>query len=278
MEKVTKLTVELHIDRSRFSEICGANKLIMDICKLCPSLKRIDFLHCRFVDNKTITRLVTARRGKEIKTIRLRHFHLITDDAILKIAENCKKLQSLILIPIPKGYSLITDLSILSIAKECPDLQLLNLSHCKLITDKSISLISEKCRNLQVLILDHCPLITDKSISAIAKNCPKLKEINISYCRLITDESISAIAKKCLELQSINICQCDAVTDASVSLIAQKCLELQSINVLSTNITNISIIDIITNCPKLNYLSFVSKDEKMIEIFIEKHNPSLDWN
>ena len=151
---------------------------------------------------------IIARKFINLMDLNLDGCIKITDDAIIEIAKNCKKIQ---ILSLHNCYKL-TDLSIKEITTNCLDLISLNVSFCSKITDISLDYISSSCNKLTHLLLPNCYKITDKGLIHVANNSnSKISVLNVSNIRNITDNGISAILSS-LPLIFLNISNCIQIT------------------------------------------------------------------
>lgn len=123
-----------------------------------------------------------------------------------------------------------------------------------MITDVGLTNIAQQCRGLQLLSIGQYSAITNTSIIEVAKQCTGLTSLNIVEGRAITDDGIIEIARRCLGLRSINFCACSAITDNGMIQIARN-KQLQSLSIYyCEKITDITLIEISTNCFDLQTL------------------------
>ncbi|KAL0075077.1 hypothetical protein J3Q64DRAFT_1387035 [Phycomyces blakesleeanus] len=143
----------------------------------------------------------------------------LTDLGLLKLLDHgaCENLVSLDL----SDITTISDLTILKVAEQCPRLQGLNLNMHKdtqdrftRITDASIVKIAKSCRGLRRIKLSNFAHVSDTSAIALAHHCPGLTEIDLMSCS-ITNTAVHEIFLNCRELKEFRINQCSALSPAA---------------------------------------------------------------
>jgi Putative nucleotidyltransferase substrate binding domain/Putative nucleotidyltransferase DUF294/Leucine Rich repeat len=126
--------------------------------------------------------------------------NLITDKAMMAIAQSCERLANIDL----HGCTKLTDQTVIAIATACNKLTFLDLSGCSLVTDKSIIILSEHCHNLSSLNLTNCKQIGDEAITKISKNCPHLAHLTLRGNTKLTERAILALLAGCTGLATLS--------------------------------------------------------------------------
>ncbi|XP_044005804.1 F-box/LRR-repeat protein 2-like [Aphidius gifuensis] len=188
---------------------------IVQYCKNLKDLRIDNRHHCI---NETALKKLTELENLECLV--LPDCNKLSDESIIAISNNCKKLKKL---EIPAGYMFDSRPSP-SVLHEISKLQY--LEHLKLFMVKSLK---------------------DSTITAIANNCKYLKSLDIGCCRAITETGLGALTK--LEnLQKLDVRCIDIITDSFIS-------KLKGLKELDCGgcrkLTDDGIIQVIKNSPDL---------------------------
>jgi len=146
----------------------------------------------------------------------------LTDASVSELGKYCKNLEVLDI-----GGTLITDIAIMSIAECCPKLVMLQIDENGDLTNKSIAIVGTSCKKLESIYLPD--QITDDGVIPIAKNCKELQEITLD-CLSITDNTLIALAE-CEELECISIRGCTDITEKGIEHLTKRCKLLYKIYV-----------------------------------------------
>ena len=168
--------------------------------------------------------------------------------AIVNLAENCRKLETFMIMS-----NCATDDGIAALAK-CHSLKHFFLTSTN-VTSIGITALAEGCQ-LTDIILVGCTAITDNAVAALAEGCPKLARIALSGCTAITDNAATALAAGCPELADINLAGCTAITDNAVTVLVEGCAKLTHINLYDTAITDAAITALQNSSAKLKKVHF----------------------
>jgi hypothetical protein len=177
--------------------------------------------------------------------------HLIDDDCIMFIIENCEHLKFLSL-----KFCKLSDLFFTKLTKQNKNLIKLFIDLCQKLTDLSLTMISKIFLILQELSIENNNNITDQGLIDFASNCSTLLKLNIINCEKITDIGIIEITKILKNLNSFY--SLNNITDESFKAISKNCLNLNVLNIYDCSmITNIGF----------NALSTTSLLKKLTELY-----------
>ena len=240
-----------------------------------------------------ILQRVTLYHGTNLTKLHLNDNTHLTDDALLKIVENC----SLIIHLNIQGSTNITSYSIKQIPAflpkiehldlsetklttgfdvDCANLKYLNLTFCRYLTDGGLDQITFQCKNVTALKLVHCNNLTSDGLCKVPINCTHLEHLDVSgtsfcdsiqqncqglrlfhakRCRNLSDEGIRFISENCPSLQDLDLSYCDGITDTALKMISWNCRKLLRLNLKwCKNITRDGINNIETTCKTLEQL------------------------
>ncbi|KAG0024034.1 Antagonist of MEN (Mitotic Exit Network) [Entomortierella chlamydospora] len=215
------------------------------------AVKKIVLHKLKLIEDQDIMPLTTWFHNLQILEFYI--CERLTDKTVVAVAENCPRLQQLLM----PGCAKITDVGISQIALRCPKMKHLDLRACSNVSDESLILVARHCPelwHLNVGRVSSAPKVTGKSIVEIAKNtnlntlglagCGMTDEAVIEIarhshsglhrCPLLTSASIRALMELCPNLAVLEIKQCVLVTDMATvyrfstrRVLVELCPELQ---------------------------------------------------
>ncbi|KAG1326269.1 putative F-box/LRR-repeat protein 3 [Cocos nucifera] len=167
------------------------------------------------------------------------------DDALIAIADHCKRLECLLL----ESCSQITEKGLDWIGTCCSGLKEVDLTDCP-INDTALKCLS-RCSELRTLKLGLCPNISVKGLLHIGSNCRKLLELDLYRCTGVTDGGLAAIAAGCKNLKKLNVCYCMQITDEGLKHLSclKELLDLEMRRLV--NVTSAGMAAIAFGCRSL---------------------------
>jgi len=185
-----------------------------------PDIYYLSIDNCWGVTDEGLKRFVQTH--SLVKVFRAYGCANLTDTSVSELGKYCKNLEV-----IDIGNTLITDIAIISIAEGCPKLAILQIDENGDLTNKSIAIVGTSCKKLESIYLPD--QITDDGVIPIAQNCKELQEITLD-CLSITDNTLEALAL-CSELQCISIRGCTEITEKGIEYLSKRCKLLYKIYV-----------------------------------------------
>ena len=137
----------------------------------CPALVKFVSSSCSKLTDESFKLFAQLQ---DIKVLTLGNADSLSDESLLCILMNCKKLISLSLPMGQTNFKLVEGMTFSSL--KCLDLTLSDS-----IDDTSIERITVSLPHLKDLCLSNCDHITNKSLQIIASQCKDLENLNISY-------------------------------------------------------------------------------------------------
>ncbi|CAG8439316.1 11443_t:CDS:2 [Ambispora gerdemannii] len=141
------------------------------------------------------------------------------------------------------------------IAIRCAQLRSIKLINLPYITDYSLQQLLQRCRNLECLAIGDCTRLTNAGLIEIANYARSLTTLEIYLTNTPTKHTFSRIIKSCRKLKNLHIWDCVELDDASALTIAENLAETLESLILHNppNLTDISLIEIATNCKNLRH-------------------------
>ena len=158
----------------------------------------------------------------------------VTDAGIAALLEptTCSPLTNLDL----AGCRLLTDSAVLVIAERATELRSLSLFACDLVTSAGVAAVARSCPFLTRINLSSCTRIDDESLRAIGENCPLMRTVDFHGCsrewraaRCISDAGVRALARGCRELRNVDLSECINIGDAAIEALVSSCGRLETL-------------------------------------------------
>jgi hypothetical protein len=197
------------------------NEPLARIGEKATKLEHLDIYICDHFSNEA---LGTFLVHQNLTYLSLAGCHHISDEAILKVAENCKRLEHLDL----RACGLVSDVSLSAIATNCPRLRHLNVGRIRdreKVSIRSIGLIAQYTQ-AAVLGLAGCD-IDDNCMQMLARyRTTGLERVSVNSCYKISNETIYAYIQFCPNLSVFEMKECHNVNDweAVAELVNRKVL------------------------------------------------------
>ncbi|KAI8601600.1 hypothetical protein EDD21DRAFT_414763 [Dissophora ornata] len=208
----------VHEDESIMSPIAMQKRLY----ERASSVKKIVLHKLKLIEDKDILPLTTWFHNLQILEFYI--CEKLTDRIVVAVAENCPRLQQLLM----PGCAKITDSGISQVALHCPRMKHLDLRACSNVSDESLFLVAKHCPelwHLNVGRVSSATKVTGRSIVEIAKNT-KLNTLGLAGCAM-TDDAVIEIARYSrLGLHRISLNSCPMLTCASIRALMQLCPNL----------------------------------------------------
>ncbi|KAF9403779.1 Antagonist of MEN (Mitotic Exit Network) [Mortierella sp. AD011] len=186
------------------------------------AVKKIVLHKLKLIEDQDIMPLTTWFHNLQILEFYI--CEKLTDKIVVAVAENCPRLQQLLM----PGCAKITDVGISQIALRCPKMKHLDLRACSNVSDESLLLVARHCPelwHLNVGRVSSAPKVTGKSIVEIAKNT-NLNTLGLAGCGM-TDEAVIEIARHSHSgLHRISLNSCPLLTSASIRALMELCPNL----------------------------------------------------
>ncbi|KAI8984743.1 hypothetical protein BDF20DRAFT_815879 [Mycotypha africana] len=199
------------------------NEPLSTIARNATRLEQLDIYICDNLTNETVI-LFASHAYSRLTYISLAGCHMISDEAILKVAEQCPDLLHLDL----RACGLVSDVSLSTVAKNCPRLKHINVGRVRerqRITIKSIRLIAQYTE-ATVLGLAGCDIDDECMITLAKHRGPGLERVSVNSCYKISNTSVYALLKYCPNLSVFEMKECHRIKnwEAVAEMVQKKVL------------------------------------------------------
>lgn len=224
------------------------------IIKFLPDIRNLHLSRCNKLTDELIIKF--AENYQNLESVALLNCSALTKDTLFALAYNCKKLES---VRVQECNGIKED-SILHLVDHGMGKQLKNvyfLNSHDAIQDTTICYFIKKCGDLINFNFSHSKGIPDDIINDIIDKCPNLETFYFSNCDQLKDSTINKLAEKCKKIKSVNISNCPKLTDSAINALEEYCDQLESINVQGCgNIKAGSLIQLLEKCTKIKEIYF----------------------
>eukprot|EP01038_Epipyxis_sp_PR26KG_P005606 gene5606-7738_t len=153
---------------------------ILELTKKCIYLKSLLLKGCNNITDLSIQQV--TKTCPKIQLLDLIQCHLITDDSIIGLSMNSYETLSVLYL---NGCFKITDNAIIKLINNCKLLQVLDISGIPSLSDYALYAIGSSpfsSINLHTLYMSCCPTITDDGVEKIVRNCLNLSVLDLYGC------------------------------------------------------------------------------------------------
>ncbi|KAI8890727.1 RNI-like protein [Backusella circina FSU 941] len=199
----------------------SVNEPLSKIGQTASKLEHLDIYICDYFSSDALYPFLVHR---QLTYLSLAGCHHISDEAVLKVAEYCDRLEHLDL----RACGLVSDVSLSAIALNCPQLRHLNVGRIRdreKVTTKSIGLIA-KHTQASVLGLAGCD-IDDECLKLLAMyRTTGLERVSANGCFKISNKTVYAFLRYCPNLSVFEMKECHLISDweAVAELVQRKVL------------------------------------------------------
>ncbi|MES2608009.1 MAG: hypothetical protein V4544_04710 [Pseudomonadota bacterium] len=253
--KLQKINLSLNFLSNGLTE-----NAIISFIENCPTLREISIDGAYVI---TYRMFIALSKNPELQILDVSCCVGLTNEGLMAIAENCKRLQEFHLF----WCETFTEDAVISVIKSCPELRRISLSSHSIATDKTFIAISENPK-LQILKATKCDQITNEGLMAIKKNCKELKEVKLSEYNnrftgdaIISKNTLISFIEACPKLELIDLYCMESCTDDTLNALILHCPWLKNVSINGCpQVTYKGVIALAENCSKLKSLR-VSVDD-----------------
>ncbi|XP_031481530.1 uncharacterized protein LOC116251413 [Nymphaea colorata] len=245
--------LELQLETLCFTGIGNGDVGIDWLWRNCRSISKLRLSSCEGIGNSIsdpfFLNLLSGIREIELVTCRS-----ITASLLLRVAEHCRSLVSLVVYDGGNRDALIEvirncgslrkidlrlpldldDDGLMAIAQNCRELQSLCLQSCVMISGESLrSLGRVLCSSLEELALVNCDAAEREPglLTSLGQNLRSLKRLDLSYNELLLDKEMVSMLASSRNLVEISLRGCRGLTDMTISAIIKNCPLLRIIDI-----------------------------------------------
>ena len=126
--------------------------------------------------------------------------------------------------------------------------------------------------NLRIINLFGINFVDDSHVEAFASSCANLEYLGLNYCSKFTGSSLPLLFQRCKRLTSLMMQQTNLL-DEHVAQVEWDKTNLRELDITGTELSDTSLIYLLTRVPALRYLSAGSQDgftDRVLREYLEK--------
>ncbi|KAL4031205.1 hypothetical protein IC575_009479 [Cucumis melo] len=254
----------------------------------CKNLRKLQLRSCETVgDGGSFSSFVECLPG--LCAVELRTCRSIADGVLMKLAENCRNLTSLLVYDGGSREGLLQFLCqqqsnlesldlrlpldldnehLVAIATNLQGLSSLRLQSCCLVTGDGLKAISTALSfRLEELALVNCDVVERESglLATMGQNLKRLKILDLSYNEMLMDKDFISMVISCNSIKELNLRGCKWLTGAAIFALWKNCKELETIDIVQCSKIHANAVELYAiNLPKLRQLKV--EDDKISNI------------
>ncbi|XP_021890409.1 F-box/LRR-repeat protein 3 [Carica papaya] len=246
--------------------------------KNCKRLKKLQLKSCESIgDGESLASFVKCLEG--IEEVELRTCRSIVDGVLLKLAENCCSLTSLLVYDGGSREGLLHFISncrckltkldlrlpldlknnhLLAVALNFRGLSILRLQSCCLVTGEGLKTLGIALSSgLRELALINCDVVEREPglLATLGQHFRQLKKLDLSYNEMLLDKEFVSMLASCNFLIELKLRGCKKLTGLAMSSMCKSCQKLESVDVVHCCGIEAEAVELfVLNSPQLQLL------------------------
>ncbi|XP_060193198.1 F-box/LRR-repeat protein 3 [Lycium barbarum] len=265
-------TSELNLESLLLTGIQSGDKGVGFLWRNCKKVRTLKLKSCEGVgDQGSFFGFIQCLEGLE--KVELRSCRTIVDGVLLKLAESCGMLNSLLLYD---GGSKEGLLHFLTQSKCCSNLQNLDLRLPLDLDNNHLTAIAENLVSLRSLRLQSCCLVTGEGLKNLGKNAlgDGLEELVLINCDVVERESglLTTLGQDLKRLRKLDLSFHDMLVDKELISMLVSCNNLTEFKVRGCKkLTNLAMVSLTNCCKKLESVDVMNCcgiEAQAVELFV----------
>ncbi|XP_033748962.1 putative RNA-binding protein EEED8.10 isoform X1 [Pecten maximus] len=203
-------------------DIQSNSRIVGDCFHSVPTtLKYLDLDHCTKLTDLGIRKI--GLRCKHLTELFISHCKSLTDQSLVNITQNLKKLKAL---RMEGSYTQITTSGLKKIG-QLVCLEEVSFAQNSTVDDEILIQCALGCPNLAHIDVSGCyKHVTDLGLQALTR-CYDLSYLNISYLSHVSDSCVESLATRLGKLKTLIGRVCSGITDQAMMTFADICYDLE---------------------------------------------------
>ncbi|GAB2293226.1 hypothetical protein Dimus_027434 [Dionaea muscipula] len=244
----------------------------------CRKLRKLQLRSCEGLgDGGSFSSFAECLHG--LQEVELRTCRSIVDGVLLRLAENCTHLDSLLVYDGGSREGLLQfllqcrsnvkkldlrlplDLNndhLAAMASNLRNLSVLRLQSCCLVTGEGLKGYSIAASSeLEELALTNCDVVdrVPGLLATLGQNMRRLRRLDLSYNELLVDKELASILVSCHLLVELKLRGCKGLTNAAVAYVIRSCKHLELVDIVHCRgIEGQAVEQLFMNLPRLRRL------------------------
>ncbi|XP_075493686.1 LOW QUALITY PROTEIN: uncharacterized protein LOC142531452 [Primulina tabacum] len=255
-EKIDAFDAELGLENLSLSGIVSEDLSLGLLWRNCKNIKKLQLQSCASLgDYASVSGFVKILKG--LQELELRACRSIVDGVLLKVAEHCVSLDSLLIYDGGSQEGIIqfinqskcnlkrlelrlpldldnTHLIALAENLNFRGLTSLRLENCCLVTGDGLKVFAKTIGvKLEELALINCDVVERESglLTALGQYLKRLRKLDLSFNEMMVDKELTLMLASCNFLIELKLRGCRGLTEKSVASMVRSCKNLQSVDI-----------------------------------------------
>jgi F-box/leucine-rich repeat protein 2/20 len=237
-----------------FEGIRGDDWGIDWLWKRCKKLKKLKLLSCQGIGGSYSSFVQCLQ---EIQQIELKTCRSIVDGVLLKLAQHCISLESLLVHDGGSREGLLYFISncnsnnlhkldfrlpmdlennhLFAMALNFRGLSILRLQSCCLVTGEGLKALGEAMNNgLQELALINCDVVEREKglLATLGQQLRQLRKLDLSYNEMLFDKDFISMLVSCVHLVDLKVRGCKGLTNCALVTMVRSCKRLENVDIM----------------------------------------------
>ncbi|KAH7532461.1 hypothetical protein FEM48_Zijuj04G0022400 [Ziziphus jujuba var. spinosa] len=241
----------------------------------CKKLKKLQLRSCEGIgDGGSFSSFLRCLQG--IQEVELRTCRSIVDGVLLKLAENCDSLNSLLVYDGGSREGLLRFFSqcrcklqkldlrlpldlnndhLLAVAVNFRSLSSLRLQSCCLVSGEGLKALGiAMSSGLEELALINCDVVEREPglLATLGQNLRQLRKLDLSYNEMLLDKEFISMLVSCNSLVDLRLRGCKGLTNAAMVTMSKSCKRLENVDIMYCGGIQAEAIELfVMNSPQL---------------------------
>ncbi|GLT33212.1 hypothetical protein SLA2020_078160 [Shorea laevis] len=251
-----ELDAELGLETLCLTGVRSDDRAVGWLWRSCRRLRKLQLKSCESVgDGGSFSSFVNCVQG--LQEVELRKCRSIVNGVLLKLAENCDSLNSLLVYDGGSREGLLEFISdcrcnmqkldlrlpldltndhLIAIAANFRGLSTLRLQSCCLVTGEGLKTLGiALSSSLEELAMINCDVVEREPglLATLGQNLRMLKKLDLSYNEMLLDKEFVSMLASCNNLTELKLRGCRWLTGAAMFSMSKSCKQLKSIDIMN---------------------------------------------
>ncbi|EOY02499.1 RNI-like superfamily protein [Theobroma cacao] len=273
-----ELDAEFGLESLCLSGIQADDKGVGWLWRNCKRLKKLQLKSCESIgDGESFSSFILCVEG--LQELELRKCRSIVDWVLLRLAENCASLNSLLVYDGGSREGLLDFIStcrcnlqkldlrlpldlnndhLVAVAMNLRGLSTLRLQSCCLVTGEGLKTLGTALHSsLEELALINCDVVEREPglLATLGQNLRMLRKLDLSYNETLLDKEFISMLVSCNHLTELKLRGCRRLTATALVSISKTCKRLESVDIMNCpGIEARAVEFFVLNCPQLRQM------------------------
>ncbi|XP_057984249.1 F-box/LRR-repeat protein 4 [Malania oleifera] len=270
-------TAELGLESLSLSGIRAGDRALGWVWRNCKKLRKLRLRSCEGIgDEGSFSSFIKCLQG--LQEVELRTSRTIVNGVLLKLAENCSSLNSLLVYDGGSKEGLLQFINhcrckfnlrrldfrlpldldnhhLLAAAESFRGLSSLSLQSCCLVTGEGLKTLGLALNSrLEELALINCDVLEREPglLTTLGQSLRQLKKLDLSHNEMLLDKEFVSMLVSCKGLVDLRVRGCKSLTNAAIVSLFKSCKLLESVDIMHCCGIEVEAVEMfVVNSPRL---------------------------